>query len=85
MMNKALIKKLEPIEEEFDCELFTFDEAIYFYKSDLNNFKILINQFIKIAQEGSTNPEFLKGMIAGLNQSVYAADLVFGGRAEEGF
>jgi len=34
MMDKELIKALKPIEEEFDADLFTFDEALEFYESE---------------------------------------------------
>jgi len=51
MMDKKLIKALEPIEEKFDVNLFTFDEALEFYKSDVEEYKSFVNQSIDIIQQ----------------------------------
>jgi len=51
MMDKELIKALEPIEEKFDVNLFTFDEALEFYKSDVEEYKSFVNQSIDLIQQ----------------------------------
>lgn len=85
MMNKKLLKELKPIEEKYGCELFTFDEALNFYRSDIKRYKRFIKQLVKEIKQGDIDPELLKGVIAGLKQGVQAVDVIFGGRVEDGF
>jgi len=88
MMDKKLIKALKPIEEKFDVNLFTFDEALEFYKSDVKEYRTFIYKIIESLQNGRSNEElnidescYIKGLKDGL-EAVY---LIFGGRVEEGF
>lgn len=59
MMDKKLIKVLEPIEDEFDVDLFTFDEALEFVESDM---KSLMEIFDKEIELHSGNPNFADGL-----------------------
>ena len=88
MMDKKLIRALEPIEERFEVELFTFDEALEFYKSDIESYKSFIDSLIKSTQRGREDKELSvneSSFIDGLKESVKVVDLIFGGRVEEGF
>jgi len=88
MMDIKLIKALEPIEEEFEVDLFTFDEALDFYKSDIEEYKTFVNQIIKTTRQGRKDEELNTDescYIRGLKDSLEAVDLIFGGRVEEGF
>lgn len=88
-MDKELIKALEPIEEKFDVELFTFDEALEFYKSDIESYKSIVNQLIVTIRNGRKDDKELYadelGYINGLKQGIETVGAVFGGRVEEGF
>ena len=59
MMDKELIKALKLIEKEFDVNLFTFDEALEFYKSDVEEYKSFVNQSIVLIQQERKDEEFL--------------------------
>jgi len=88
MMDKKLIKVLEPIEEKFEVELFTFDEALSFYKSDIESYKSFVNKIIETSRNGRKDEELNADescYIRGLKDSIEAVDLIFGGRVEEGF
>jgi len=88
MMDKELIKALEPIEEKFEVDLFTFDEALEFYKSDIKEYKSFVNQSINLIQQERSDEELNADescYIRGLKDSIEAVDLIFGGRIEEGF
>jgi len=85
MMDKELCEKLIPLEEEFDCELFTVSDALEFYEADIKSFKNFIYQFMELAREQISDTEYLKGVIDGFERSIVAVDMVFGGRIEEGF
>ena len=88
MMDKKLIKALEPIEEKFEVELFTFDKALEFYKSDIESYKSFVDSLIKSTQRGREDNELYAnelGYINGLRKSIEVVDLIFGGRVKEGF
>lgn len=88
MMDKKLIKALEPIEERFEVELFTFDEALDFYESDIVSYKSYIDSLIKSIHRGREDKELSaneSSFIDGLKESIKVVDLIFGGRVEEGF
>jgi len=88
MMDKKLTKALEPIEEKFEVDLFTFDEALEFYKSDIESYKSFVNQIIENTRNERSNKELNADescYIRGLKDSLEAVDLIFGGRIEEGF
>jgi len=88
MMDKELIKALEPIEEEFDVNLFTFDEALEFYKSDVEGYKSFVNQSIDLIQQERKDEELYANelsYIEGLKQGIKIVEMIFGGRVGEGF
>jgi len=88
MMDKKLIKALEPIEEKFEVELFTFDEALEFYKSDIEEYKSFVNQSIDFTRQGRKDEDLYSnelGYIEGLKQGVKVIEMIFGGRIEDGF
>ena len=88
MMDKELIKVLKPIEEVFNVNLFTFDEALEFYKSDVEEYKSFVNQSIGFIQQERNDEELSVnelGYIEGLKQGIKVVEMIFGGRVEEGF
>jgi len=88
MMDKELIKALKLIEKEFDVNLFTFDEALEFYKSDVEEYKSFVNQSINLIQQERKDEELSAnelGYIEGLKLGIKVVEMIFGGRIEEGF
>jgi len=88
MMDIKLIEALEPIEEEFDVQLFSFDEALEFCKSDIEEYKTFVNQSIEFTRKGRKDEELYAnelGYIEGLKQGINVVEMIFGGRVEEGF
>jgi len=88
MMDKELIKVLKPIEEVFNVNLFTFDEALEFYKSDVEEYKSFVNQSIGFIQQERNDEELSVnelGYIEGLKLGIKVVEMIFGGRIEEGF
>jgi len=59
MMDKKLIEKLEPIEDEFDVNLFTFDEALDFVQSDMES---ILNGLDKAIEFSESNEDFVMGL-----------------------
>lgn len=84
MMDINLIAKLKPIEEEFNCNLFTFDEALCFLKSDLEVCNELINDEISF-YSSTPNPLLRHGFREGLKKALEIINTVIESRIKEGY
>ncbi len=60
MMDKNLLKALEPIETEFDVFLMTDEDALEFVKADKESINETINREIEIAK--TCNKDMASGM-----------------------
>ena len=91
MMNKELIKELKPLEEKYDCNLFTFEEALEFYKSDIKAYKDFVTdiytKFIELKKHSEDNEErtYYKGCVEGLHQGLKVLRSTFENRIDNGF
>jgi len=84
MMDSKLIKKLEPLEEKFDCSLLTEDEALEFIKSDSEEIIKALDYEIDLVKEDKDDNE-VKAYIKGIEASKFAIRSVLNTRIEEGF
>ena len=81
MMDSKLIKKLEPLEEKFDCSLLTEDEALEFIKSDLEEIIKALDHEINLVKHV---PE-AKSWIYGIETSKNIIKMIIDSRIELGF
>ena len=91
MMNKELIKELKPLEEKYGCNLFTFEEALEFYESDIKAYKDFVTdiyvKFIELKKHSKEDEyrAYYEGCVEGLDQGFKAIRTVFESRIENGF
>lgn len=81
MMDIKLLKKLEPLEEKFECSLMTEEDALEFIESDLKECLKIIDEEIETLKD---NPEAVQ-YVNGMNFARLFVKEIFQGRIDEGF